>query len=58
MQDDGCVFGTSLSGSGSLLEAEKSLSKLVFSLRTKQAKKKKKKVAEVVVGYQFSRKAT
>lgn len=36
----------------------KSLSELAFSLSTKQKKKKKNRVAVVVVGYQFSRKAT
>lgn len=57
MQDDRCVFGLSLSGSEALQEVgkRKSLSELVFSLSTKQ---EEKRVAVVVVGYQFSRKAT
>lgn len=35
MQDDGCVFGTSLSGSGSLQEGGR-VSKLAFSLCTRR----------------------
>lgn len=55
MQDDGGVFGTLTSGSGSFAGSRKE-SIQTGVLPPYQAKKKKKK--KVVVGYQFSRKAT
>lgn len=55
MRVDGCVFGTSSSGSGSMQEGRR-----VYypKLCSPSVPSKQKRVAVVAVGYQFSRKAT